>query len=113
MPEKPTVIFDGDCSFCRFCVDQGRAETGRQVDYSPSGEVGLTSVQFVDRDGQTYRGARAVAKTLEYSRTYRWFPWAYKNVPGFAALTEWGYRWVAANRNGVWRVVKLFLRRRG
>lgn len=34
-PEKPTLVYDGDCSFCRLWIERWRALTGERVQYAP------------------------------------------------------------------------------
>ena len=31
LPEKPLLVYDGDCSFCRLWVERWKATTGNQV----------------------------------------------------------------------------------
>ena len=41
--EKPILVYDGDCTFCRLWIDRWRALTGDRVQYAPFQEV---STQF-------------------------------------------------------------------
>jgi predicted DCC family thiol-disulfide oxidoreductase YuxK len=79
------------------------------VDYRPSQEVGEnypqispeyfeSSVYFVDSEGSFCSGAQAVFKALSYAPNGKWLLRAYEKVPGFAPISEWGYRQVAGNR---------------
>ncbi len=38
--DRPLLIYDGDCGFCRYCVDYARDVTGPAVDYQPYQLVG-------------------------------------------------------------------------
>lgn len=73
--DKPLVIFDGRCAFCRIWIDYWRDLTGDRVDYEPSQEVAgdfaqipraefSKSVQLVMTDGEVLSGARAVYQLL-------------------------------------------------
>src|SRR5437016_3391438 len=108
-PPKPLLIFDGDCGFCRAWVERWRQLTGDRVDYAPAQEVAARfpeipaehfkrAVQLVETDGAVYSAAEAAFRSLSYSRSKRWPLWAYRHVPGFAAVTEWGYGLIARHR---------------
>jgi predicted DCC family thiol-disulfide oxidoreductase YuxK len=118
MPDQPLVIFDGRCGFCRIWIDYWKVITRGSVAYAPSQEVGGLypqiqpeefgqSVQLVTPAGVVVRGARAVFVTLTYARGMAWLLWAYEHVPGFAAVTEGAYRWIAAHRTFFYHFTRL------
>src|SRR6266508_2798269 len=39
-PEKPLLLFDGDCGFCKRWVERWKSLTGHRVDFAPSQEAG-------------------------------------------------------------------------
>ncbi len=107
-PERPLVLFDGDCGFCRVWIARWRELTGDRVDYAPS--QGLASrfpeiskdefrrsVQLVLPDGEVVSGARAVATTLHLGGR-SWPLGLYERVPGVGPIAEMAYGLVAANR---------------
>jgi predicted DCC family thiol-disulfide oxidoreductase YuxK len=107
--KKPVFIYDGDCGFCRLWIARWSPLTQEEVDYRPSQEVGEnypqispeyfeSSVYFVDSEGSFCSGAQAVFKALSYAPNGKWLLRAYEKVPGFAPISEWGYRQVAGNR---------------
>ena len=107
--KKPVLIYDGDCGFCRLWITRWSPLTKAQVDYHTSQEVGKnypqisledfeSSVYFVDSECSFCSGAQAVFKALSYAPNWEWLLWVYERVPGFAPVTEWGYRQVAKNR---------------
>jgi lipase maturation factor 1 len=110
MPDRPLVIFDGKCGFCKIWIKYWYQVTGGRVDYAPSQEVGESfpqippedfsrSVQFVLPSGQSFRGAEAVFQMLTYAPRMGWLLWLYRHVLGFAPATEAGYRFIASNRS--------------
>lgn len=118
MRHEPLVIFDGRCDFCRIWIEYWKSLTGPRVAYAPSQEVGKhfpqippeefgQSVQLVMPDGNVMSGARAVFMTLTFTPRMHWLLWAYEHVPGFAAITEAAYRWVARHRALLYRVTRL------
>ena len=116
-PEKPLLIFDGDCAFCRRWIARWKQTTGERVDYAPlqSDDIAARfpelpreqlefAVHLILPDGRVARAAEAVFRSLAVAR--RWPLWLYENVPGFASLTEVAYRIVAANRGFFSRVTR-------
>jgi len=106
-PEKPLLIFDGDCHFCRRWIERWRELTRDAVEYAPFQEVAdrfpeiprehfEKAVHFIDADGSVYRGAEAVFRSL--GNRAKISNWCYQHVPGFAAITETAYAFVARRR---------------
>ena len=93
MREKPIMLFDGDCGFCRYWIERWRRKTGCAVDYEPYQEkvaefpeIPLRrfeeAVQLIMPDGKVYSAAEAVFQTLGVSEKCRWFLRLYeKNRP--------------------------------
>ena len=108
-PEKPLLIFDGECHFCRRWIERWREITGDAVDYAPSQEVAdkfpeippeqfAGAVQLIEPNGRVVRGAEAVFRSLARGRGWGVLAGCYDRVPGFAAVTEAVYAAVARNR---------------
>src|ERR1700704_4836930 len=81
--DRPLVIFDGRCAFCRIWVNYLRELTGERVDSAPSQEVQgefpqippgafAKSVQLAMPDGEILSGARAVYQLLTYAPGMTW-----------------------------------------
>ena len=107
--DKPILIYDGDCGFCRRWIFRWKSLTRDAVDYAPYQEVqkefpGITlkqfqsSVQLVEPNGEITSGAEAVYRTLAYAQK-KWPYWMYRNVPGCRPLSEGFYRIIARNRS--------------
>ena len=108
--ERPLLIFDGDCGFCRRRVACLRRWTDGRVDFEPSqalaGEfpdiapgVLAGSVVLVDTDGAQTRGAEAIFRVCALGGGAGRLPLAlYHHLPGFAGASELGYRLVARHR---------------
>ncbi len=106
---KPLLIYDGDCGFCRGWVARWRVNTSDRISYTPFQQVaeqfpGIPREQFartahlIDRRGDIHRGASAIFRAMAYGRRTWWPLLLYWCMPGFARLTELGYRLVANNR---------------
>ncbi|HLI30874.1 MAG TPA: lipase maturation factor family protein [Terriglobia bacterium] len=107
---KPLLIYDGDCSFCRFSVDYWRKLTGDRVDYAPFQQAAANfpqipaeqfrqAVKLIQPDGSASNAAEAVFRVLACAPGYAWLLWLYLRMPGFASASELAYRLVANHRN--------------
>lgn len=119
-PERPLLVFDGDCGFCRRWVARWRRWTGDRVGYEPYQsarerfpEIPLDqfkrSIQFIRADGTVLTGAEGVFHSLAVNPRLRWLVWLYRFAPGFAAATESGYGFVAGNRPLFSTLMKWFM----
>ena len=108
-PQKPLLIFDGDCGFCRRWIRRWEGITRGRVDYAPAQEAGTRfpeipkeaferSVQLVTPEGKVFEGAEAVFRSLAYSPGHGWLLAAYRGVPGLATVTEGAYSLIARHR---------------
>jgi len=112
--EKPLLIYDGDCRFCRRMVDTWRERTRDAVDFAPSQDAAErfpeipperfnASVQLVLPSGEIVEGAEAVFRALAFAPRWGWPLYGYRRVPGAAPVCEWVYAWVSKNRDRISR----------
>ena len=105
MQQEITVIYDGQCEFCKNClvwVEKKLVVTAIPYQSADLSRFGLTINQcaaqlHVIEDGKTYPGIKAVIYLLR-KRKNRVFAFILK-VSG--PLCDKGYKWVAANRSSV------------
>lgn len=108
-PERPLLIWDGECGFCRRWVRRWERLTLGLVDYATSQAVGdrypqlhekdlSRSVYLIDVDGRIHAGAEAVFRSLARAPHWRWMYWLYRKVPLAAPASELVYALVARNR---------------
>jgi predicted DCC family thiol-disulfide oxidoreductase YuxK len=109
-PDRPVVVFDGDCSFCRRWIARWQQLTGDDVEYVAFQESAgrfpdvpptafAQSMHLRDAEGRWTRGAEAVFGALAASPRSAWALDLYRHLPGFAPLTEAIYRQVARHRS--------------
>ena len=107
--DRPLLLFDGDCGFCRFWVARWRVSVRDRVDFAPAQqeasrfpqiteEAWKRSLQLVTPEGAVYDGAEAVFRTLAYAPERRWMLTVYRYLPGARSVSEGAYRVVADNR---------------
>jgi predicted DCC family thiol-disulfide oxidoreductase YuxK len=117
-PPKPLLIWDGDCDFCRLWIERWREITAGKVDYATYQEAAerfpeilvdqfTRAMAFIKPDGDAFFAANAVYQSLAYRRSRRWLAWSYDHVPGFAAVSETGYGFIARHRNFASAVTRL------
>ncbi len=115
--EKPLMVFDGDCGFCRAWIEYWKELTGERVVYAPFQEVAAQfpnvpreqfaeAVQIFLPDGQQRSGAHAALTAMAIGDK-TWLLSAYEHVPGFAAVAEAAYRTIAAHRSAAYTITKL------
>ncbi len=111
---RPTLIYDGDCEFCEYCVNYLKTVTKGEVTFSPYQNDSLylkesdcaKSIYLVISETEMYRGAAAGFKTLSYGEDNRGW-WLYQNLPGFSWLTEHLYQWITHHRHLCYKVAKI------
>jgi lipase maturation factor 1 len=108
-PPKPLMIWDGECHFCRRWIERWREITRGEVDYATYQEIGHQfpeipreqferAVTYIDKDGEVFFAAEAVYRSLPRRSSRKWLAWSYDHVPGFAAISELGYKIIARHR---------------
>jgi predicted DCC family thiol-disulfide oxidoreductase YuxK len=112
---RPLLIYDGDCGFCAYWARYWQKLTGDNVDYQPYQEVAeqfptipvtefQRAVQYVAPDGHRASAAEASFLTLSHARGKGVWLALYKKVPGFAAVSELAYAFIAAHRGAFHRI---------
>jgi predicted DCC family thiol-disulfide oxidoreductase YuxK len=107
--DRPLLIFDGDCGFCRHWIARWQAMTGDAVDYAAASEAAPRfpdipaarfheSVVLVEPDGRRAFGAEAVLRALRAGGRAAWLLRAYEAVPGVRPVAELAYSLVASHR---------------
>jgi len=106
---KPLLIWDGTCGFCRRWVERWSRATGDRVEYATFQEAAgahpeipesafAEAVHLLEPGGRWSRGAEAVFRSQAYAPGGGILLWCYRKVPGFAAVTEHVYRFIARRR---------------
>ena len=108
-PERPLMLFDGNCGFCKRWIERWQRVTGDTVDYAPAQsmssrfpEVPLSrfaeAVQLREADGTWRGGAAAVFRTLAYSPGRAAWWWLYRYFLPFKLASDAVYGVIARNR---------------
>jgi predicted DCC family thiol-disulfide oxidoreductase YuxK len=109
-PPKPLMIWDGECHFCKRWIERWREITAGKVDYATYQEAAARfpeisveqfkrAVAFIESNGEAFFAAEAVYRSLGYRSSRKWLVWSYDHVPGFAAISETAYKFIARHRS--------------
>src|SRR5881296_941424 len=109
-PTKPLLVWDGECHFCKMWIERWREITAGKVDYATYQqaahqfpEIPLDqfkhAMAFIEPDGKTFFAAEAVYRSLGYRSSRKWLAWSYDHIPGFAAISEIAYKFIARHRS--------------
>ncbi len=116
--ERPVLVFDGECGFCRAWMEYWKRLTGERVEYIASQELGerfpripreefAAAVQLVLPGGEVRSGAHAAFSLFALVPGRGGLLWMYRHVPLAGRLAEAVYRLVARHRPLALRVTKL------
>ena len=112
---RPLLLYDGDCGFCVYWARYWEKLTGDRVAYRPYQDVAAQypaisqsefqrAVQFIAPDGRHARAAEASFLTLSHAPGKGFWLGLYRNLPGFAPVSELAYAFIAARRPAFFRV---------
>ena len=118
-PPRPILVWDGECNFCRLCVQRFGSHRENKVDLIPYQSLHkkwpqapienyASAVYLFTPTGKSYRAAAAVYRFYAEYPWRGWANWAYERFRWFALLSEWGYQFVANNRKSFARLVRVF-----
>ncbi len=107
---RPLLVFDGECPFCRAWVEYWKRLTGERVLYVPYQEIGQrfpnvpqadfsSAVKLILPSGEVRSGAHAVFSLLDLVPGKRWMLWLYLHIPGFALIAEIAYGIISRQRS--------------
>ncbi|HEY0799679.1 MAG TPA: lipase maturation factor family protein, partial [Steroidobacteraceae bacterium] len=116
---RPLLVYDVDCGFCVYWARYWQKLTGDSVNYRPYQDVAAQiptipladfqrGVQYITPDGRRASAAEASFLTLSHARGKGVWLTLYKKLPGFAAISELIYAFIAAHRSAFYRI-SLFL----
>jgi predicted DCC family thiol-disulfide oxidoreductase YuxK len=108
------LIYDGDCAFCIYWARYWQRLTGHSVTYAPYQEVAeqypeiplaafQRAVQYIAPDGKVASGAEACFLTLSHASGKGFWLALYRHLPGFAAIAELIYAFIASHRSALYR----------
>lgn len=109
MTTVPCLIYDGDCGICAWWVRYWQRLTGDKVRYAAYQDAGdkypeiarsefEKAIHYLPAKGLPAKGAHAAFRVLAHAPGHGLGLWLYQHLPGFAPVSQFVYRKVAANR---------------
>ncbi len=108
---SPTLIYDGECGFCRKCVELvSRWDRHRRITLIPFQDQArvaafriplpalAAAMHFVRPDGRVYAGADAASELLQFLPGKHWLVSVFR-LPGIRPVARRVYAWVARRRH--------------
>ena len=112
------MIFDGDCSFCKYWISYWQNLSGEQIDFQAYQEVSSRfpdihiqyfkeASRFIESDGGVYGGPDSAYRSLfaigRLKSLHRWYSkWAW-----FRSISDHLYNLIAHNRGFFFKLSKL------
>ena len=110
--DRPLVVWDGDCVFCRRWMKRYSSLAGNRLDFAPLQDAAQhfqhihrsqfeRAIHLIMPDGQHTSGAEAMCEIQSRIGVRRWPLWIYRRSRPLATLAEATYGWVANHRGGL------------
>jgi predicted DCC family thiol-disulfide oxidoreductase YuxK len=110
VPQRPVLLYDGNCAFCLRWITRWRSVTGDKIEYAPYQEAADRfpdilrpslgeSAWLVEPDGRLTGSAAGIFRAFWLSGNKRFYQWAYEDVPFFGSISETAYRTIADHRD--------------
>jgi predicted DCC family thiol-disulfide oxidoreductase YuxK len=119
-PEKPVLLYDGECGFCRVTIRRLQSTVGDRLEYLPFQDESVhprfpelstarldLAVHLVHPDGSVSAGAESIFQARALLAEHHWLLDWYDHSPRFAHASEWVYAFVARHRVAFSRLVRL------
>ena len=121
--DKPILVYDGNCGFCKYWIIKWKRITQGNIGYSPYQKVAAQfsdipvdyfrqAVRYIDTDGSVGNGPEAAFLTLQFKKRYRFLLNWYRNMAWFRKLSDVVYQWIADNRTFLFKVSRFFFGKR-
>lgn len=119
-PKRPTLVYDGNCGFCRYWVLKWKKIASEHIDYFSYQEIASNfkdipefhfkeAVRFIDTNGKVYSGPDAAFQSYLIGKKKLFIYTLYQKSPLFKKLCDIAYQWIADYRSIVFEWCKFFI----
>lgn len=118
--EKPQLVWDGECGFCKYWVTYWHYNTENRIDYRPYQQVATNYMDFplkefkkasrlIETDGKIYSGPDSAFRSFTYFKPANNF-WhkLYSENSAFAWIVDHSYTFIAKHRPLMFKLTHLF-----
>jgi len=116
---KPVLVWDGDCTFCKFWKTRWELKTKGKIKYVTYQEIGnhfkdiplkefKKSSKLIEPTGKIYNGPDSAYRTLSIAGNKKWHIW-YKKSRWFCYVSDHAYNHIAKNRSFYYKITTLLL----
>lgn len=118
--EKPMMVWDGECGFCKYWITNWKAKTDDRIEYRTFQKVAQQfkdiplkefkkASRLIEPDGSIYSGPDSAYRSFLYFRKDNspWHRW-YSKYKTFHFLSNHAYNFIAKNRSFMFSLTKLF-----
>ncbi len=116
---KPVLVWDGECGFCKYWVTRWKSLTHDKIDYKTYQEIASQfqdiplkefkkASRLIETDGNMYSGPDSAYRSYTYTqKNLPWHTW-YTNYSWFTKLSDHGYNFIAKHRPFFFKLTKMF-----
>ena len=119
-PDRPVMVWDGKCGFCRYWISVWKKRTNESIEYVTfqdhadrfpdiAVEYFEGAVRLIEPDGTIYNGPDAAYRSMRYYKDkpvklfHRW----YARSRFFKRISDYGYHFVTTHRPFLLKLSKL------
>ena len=117
-PQKPVLVWDGDCGFCKFWKTRWQLRTGEKIDFKTYQETAdffediplkefKKASKLIEQNGKVYNGPNSAYRSLWHAGNRFWFK-LFQTNRAFKAISKHAYNHIAKNRSFYFRLTKIF-----
>lgn len=118
--EKPMMVWDGECGFCKYWITHWKSKTANNLDYRTLQEVAASfkdipikefkkASRLIETNGAIYSGPDSAYRIFCYfeKSSPHWHNW-YSEKKWFTSLSDETYNFIAKHRSVMFSLTKLF-----
>lgn len=118
--EKPMMVWDGECGFCKYWITNWKSKTDGRIDYRTFQEVAerykdiplkefKKASRLIEPDGSVFSGPDSAYRSFHYIKNTSspWHRW-YSHYKIFNSLSDHTYNFIAKNRSSMFKLTKIF-----
>lgn len=118
--EKPMMVWDGECGFCKYWIINWKSKTDDRIDYRTFQDVAIRfkdiplkefkkASRLIEPNGSVFSGPDSAYRSFLYFKNNKspWHRW-YSQHKIFNFISDHTYNSIAKNRSFMFSLTKLF-----